>query len=659
MADRGDSEFGNGGGTGNAQEEFETADIEEKFATLNGVALDPKVAPLAKRYEVISEFEEALKSGEFDALGLTREELRREWKRWQKYYAKREAEREADAKAAKLRAQRQKIEAVLGGEGPDARPKVPVDENRWPWVLNKAEELLLQQGDRVGFYCSSSREFLLRIVHAHELSANLNPKEPPPDDGFIPQHGVWRPHGALVFTRVTLPMIQDVFETHLQFRRGINQVPSECPLGLAKRYLSRVGGWKFKALRGVISAPLVRMDGSLLLRRGFDEQTGLFLHSDNDWSAPAATDEEALARAKTMLLEPLAGFPITEQEKSIVVAAQLTGLERRLLPSAPAFAIDASVPSAGKSLLSDYIAMTVTGHRPSTIHYEPKDEEMVKRLDAALLEGDAVIKLDNITTIVKHPRLAQMITEEILKVRLFGTLQNVNVLSNVLILMTGNHLHFGWDLPTRILLVKLIIEMEHPEQRTFAIPRLRQWALRNRRRQVNALLAVAYAYHAANRPKINLAATRFDGDDWTEMVRKPLIYAGFVDPVPSESNVEVSNPDKDDMAAVFSAWYAAQPTAEALTCKEVIDLAEQGNTAGSGQLKNALAQVAGDGRGNIDTRRLGNWCRFQANEKIVAGLMMVRGDDDVHVGVARWRVGPSELMNKVREQRRQQESKKR
>ena len=37
--------------------------------------------------------------------------------------------------------------------------------------------------------------------------------------------------------------------------------------------------------------------------------------------------------------------------------------------------------------------------------------------------------------------------------------------------------------------------------------------------------------------------------------------------------------------------------------------------------------------------------------------MMVRGDDDAHVGVARWQVGPSELMNKVREQRRSRRAK--
>jgi hypothetical protein len=83
MADRGDSDFGNGGGIGNAQEEFETDDIEEKFAALGGIPLDPRVAPIAKKYPTASDLEEALETGEFKSLPLKREELRREWWRWQ------------------------------------------------------------------------------------------------------------------------------------------------------------------------------------------------------------------------------------------------------------------------------------------------------------------------------------------------------------------------------------------------------------------------------------------------------------------------------------------------------------------------------------------------------------------------------------------------
>ena len=617
MADRGISKLGNGG-CSDAREAFETDDVEEKFAALGRIPLDPRVAQIAKKYPTVSDLEEALETREFKSLPLEREELRREWRRWQRPPAKRQKEKEAERRAAKLSAQWQQIEAVLGGEEPNTRPIVPIDENRWPWVLNWLRT-----------YCSrrASTSDFTGAPRANSCSISF---------GRTSCRLMQRPRGVRPTTTSFLRMasgarLMPCWSTALRCPRckissnatySFAKTLSKCRATARRNWPNAISAtWP---LAGACAAwrdpqPFSASRRLAPAQTGFDQQTGLYLDSDGDWLAPVGTDAEALARVKAILLEPLAGFPISDQEKSVVVAAQLTGLERRLLASAPAFAIDSSVRSAGKSLLSDYIAITVTGHRPSTIHYDPKDEELVKRLDAALLEGDAVIKLDNITTLVKHPRLAQIITEEILKVRLFGTLQNVNVLTNLLVLLTGNHLHFGWDMPTRVLQVKIIIETEHPERRTFAIPRLRQWALRNRRRQVNALLAVAYAYHAANRPKINLSATRFDSDDWTEMVRKPLIYAGFVDPVPSESNVEVSNPEKDDMAAVLSAWYAAQPTAEALTCKELIDLAEQVHTAGSDQLKNALAQVAGDGRGNIDTRRLGTGVAFKRTRRSSPG----------------------------------------
>jgi len=51
---------------------------------------------------------------------------------------------------------------------------------------------------------------------------------------------------------------------------------TDCPDKIASSYLARNGNWKLPHVRCIISAPTIRLDGTILDRRGYDPQTRLY-----------------------------------------------------------------------------------------------------------------------------------------------------------------------------------------------------------------------------------------------------------------------------------------------------------------------------------------------------------------------------------------------
>ena len=52
-------------------------------------------------------------------------------------------------------------------------------------------------------------------------------------------------------------------------------MPVDCPRNIAEGYLARPD-WRLPPLSGVLSAPTLRRDGSLLTTPGYDKATGLY-----------------------------------------------------------------------------------------------------------------------------------------------------------------------------------------------------------------------------------------------------------------------------------------------------------------------------------------------------------------------------------------------
>src|SRR5207244_2713635 len=162
----------------------------------------------------------------------------------------------------------------------------------------------------------------------------------------------------------------------------------------------RRGRWKLRPLTGIANAPALRPDASILNQPGYDTATGLLYVPQPGVTFPplaAAPSKEDAREALAILHELISEYPfIDDAARSVALAAMLTGVIRRMLPTAPGFGFDSPVPGSGKGLLCDTIAYMAHGREPSSLT-QGDEEETEKRISSALIRGDSVICIDNIT----------------------------------------------------------------------------------------------------------------------------------------------------------------------------------------------------------------------------------------------------------------------
>src|SRR5262249_47232002 len=85
--------------------------------------------------------------------------------------------------------------------------------------------------------------------------------------------------GALRLSQIQLPRLLEMlsgvaaFEKYSRMSRSWER--ADCPKTLAEAYLARDGRWSLRPLLGVITAPTLGPDGSVLDRPGYDAATGL------------------------------------------------------------------------------------------------------------------------------------------------------------------------------------------------------------------------------------------------------------------------------------------------------------------------------------------------------------------------------------------------
>jgi putative DNA primase/helicase len=119
------------------------------------------------------------------------------------------------------------------------------------------------------------------------------------------------------------------------------------PMETAATVGARVGDWTFPAISGVISAPTMRPDGSLLLDQGHDEATGLLLVEPPPMPAiPDQPKRDDALKALALLESLLTGFPFVDDvARAVALSAIMTPIVRGAFPVTPMHASRA--PTAG------------------------------------------------------------------------------------------------------------------------------------------------------------------------------------------------------------------------------------------------------------------------------------------------------------------------
>ena len=235
------------------------------------------------------------------------------------------------------------------------------------------------------------------------------------------------------------------------------------------KMLATLREWKFAEVGGIISAPTLRPDGSILSAFGYDGATRLYCNSVVELPPIPQRPSKAQAKAALALLkELLIEFPfVAAEDRAVALAGILSAVLRGAYDIAPLFAIIAHASGSGKSFLVDLIACMVTGRNCPVITPSEKSEELEKVLGSMLLEGSTINSLDNMSLDIHGDLLAQIITQSFVKTRILGKSEIPECEWRGLLFATGNNIRVIGDMIRRTLSCNLDAKVENPELRRF------------------------------------------------------------------------------------------------------------------------------------------------------------------------------------------------
>lgn len=490
-----------------------------------------------------------------------------------------------------------------GGGGADDGPAIDVSPGRLADAVAAAMAALAAETDP--FAAIYRRGSIL--VRAVRLPSNQN------------SGGLRRAAGALSL----IPVDADWLALRLaQLTRcfcvkadGLTKKNVDPSAALCRSILAAAPWPDFPELTGVIEAPTITPTGLVVQKAGYDPATGL-LFNPGAATFPAIPDRPTRAQAMDALqtlLEPFVDFPFEDgAARAVAVSAVLTALVRRTLRAAPLIGFDAPKMASGKTLLATVASYIASGRAPAMLSQadDPTDER--KRLLSVLLENAAIVVIDNIERPLRSDSLCSILTEPVFSDRLLGASKTVAVPTNVSFFATGNNLTLGGDLSARAIVCRLDPQCERPETREFARD-LHRWVPDHRGALAAAVITIAAGYIAAGAPRPPVPVFgRFE--EWSRLCRDPLVWLGLGDPCSTREKIEASDPVREALTVLLSAWrehFLDQPA-------RVTDAVN----VQTGPLREACENVATD-RGSVSPKRLG-WFIKRHVGRIEGGMRFVQ-----------------------------------
>jgi len=355
-------------------------------------------------------------------------------------------------------------------------------------------------------------------------------------------------------------------------------------------------------ITGIVSSPVLRADGSILVEHGYDPETGLFLESDE--SFPSLMSPQS---AVNMLHDVVADFPFEKAgHRSAWVAFLITLLVRPAFAgSAPFFLFDANCSGVGKGLLTDVATMIVEGRKACRYSWSKDNEETRKLITTVGVSGVSYLLWDNVVGKLGGAALEQMMTTGVWADRILSLNRQVTFPIRFIAAGTSNNAKLTSDMTRRTCHCKLLTAEENPSERTgFRHPNLLTYVKSKRRELVMAALSIPSGYLKAGRPDQDLPAWG-SYEEWSELVRGAIVWAGLPDPGETREGLRDQT---DDDTATLRAIVAAWPS-EAVTVAQAIQMAEPDTELGE-----AMSELPVRNR----PQELGNMLRG-ARGRVIAG----------------------------------------
>ena len=433
--------------------------------------------------------------------------------------------------------------------------------------------------------------------------------------------------------------LSDVADWYRLDKRDSAWVSIDPPHDICASLLASAGDWPFPSIAGIITTPTMRPDGTILSALGFDPATRLLLIDSPVMPPIPEHPTKADAQNSLQLLEDLVvEFPFVDDvAKAGALSAIITPVVRGALPVVPLHVADAPRAGSGKSYLFNTVSVIASGQMMPVITAGSSEEELEKRLGSAVLAGQSLITIDNVTDELGGAAICQLVSEHRPAIRILGRTELVPVETRGMSMFAnGNNITIVGDLCRRSLRIRLDAKMENPETKTFTGDPVAA-VLGSRGAYVAACLIICRAYIAAGRPGKLPRLASFEA--WSDTVRSALVWLGKADTVASIDTSHADDPERISLAALHKAWAQVFGTGEArsVLLKDVIEACEKRSIVRHGppaefafdhpDLRTAV-QGALRGVRQVDANALGYWMREQKNR--IVGSMWFEHRDATH-----------------------------
>ena len=309
-----------------------------------------------------------------------------------------------------------------------------------------------------------------------------------------------------------------------------------------------------RPLTAIACAPTLRPDTySVIDKYGYDPDTGIFMAwSGEPLELPDNVSTDALHQSVQLYRDLLVetAFEDSELGLSVVLSAINATLLRPIIGVSPLFLFDAPVAGTGKSYLAELVGLITIGRRPPAMTAGWNDDEFDKRLGTVAMLGDQILLIDNIERELKSDTLCTMITSGLIRVRVLGKSEAIDVPALATVFATGNNVQIYNDLTRRTLAIRLNALQERPETRVFA-HKPHQLVASARPTYIAAALNVFRAYMRSE-TRVDLPPLHgFDeGFDW---IRGANVFAGLPDPATAMDLSRSMDAGRVDDSALFKA----------------------------------------------------------------------------------------------------------
>ena len=472
---------------------------------------------------------------------------------------------------------------------------------------------------------------------------------------------VTRRRGAPVIHQLPGPTLSEELSAAARFYRveqddkEREELPCLPPDWCVKGLLERHSYSKVRHLRAVVEAPILREDGSILCRPGYDQATGVLYEPRQ--SFPAVPDSpmwEQVQAARDALLDLAVDFPFAKEcHRAAWLAGLLTPFARFAYEGyTPFFLVDATTAGSGKGTLVDVVSVLVSGGEATRMSHSPSREEEEKRVASMLLTGDLLICVDNISKPFGSDIFDMLITGKTFSPQLLGTNTMLRLTNSSIWWGNGNNVKIkeGADTTRRTLHMRLEPKEEAPDLReNFKHPNLIEHVLRNRPQLVAAALTILRGYMLVRETEgLRLRAWK-SFEEWGQIVRGAVVYVGMPDPYEAHDLFRrSSDPVAFALEEVMHGWLAlcGELNEEAVTLNDAVEaMAEDleykrrtpGHRARSARLLSVLCEMLRLGAHQVPSVRDLQYLFRTYRGRIVSGMRLDACSKDRVKGL-RWKV---------------------